>query len=355
VDRFDRRKVLILADLGAGLVSAGILALLLLDLFTPVRLVALVALGAAFASFQWPAYQAATAQLVASDSLSRANGMIQVSDALANLLPPAIAGAILAVWSIEAVIMIDLATFVVAVATLVSVRFPPVPPSEIGAKAASNSVAADAMFGFNYIRSRRDLRLLLTIQFALGAVSSMTIILLTGYILEISDERTLGFIVSVAASGFMLGALAMSVWRGLQAAWIRSIMLLTAAIAVLQVTLGLVPSLAAIGTVLFLIGVLSSGQNAAYRSYWQLTVERDLQGRVFSARALVALASAPVGYLVTGPLLDGPISRFVESGAWPAFGQPPAADYRMLYSLGGLALLVVIVLLASFRTIDDTQ
>jgi DHA3 family macrolide efflux protein-like MFS transporter len=85
VDRWDRRMVMILSDAGASL-STLILALLLLAGQLAVWQVYLaVALSAGCAAFQEPAYAAALTQLVPRDGFGRANGMVQLAQAAADI------------------------------------------------------------------------------------------------------------------------------------------------------------------------------------------------------------------------------------------------------------------------------
>lgn len=85
VDRWDRRKAMILADAGAG---AGTIALVLLYLTGSLALwnIAIaVAISGMFQAFQWPAYSAAMAVLVPKEHFGRASGLVQMAEALGQL------------------------------------------------------------------------------------------------------------------------------------------------------------------------------------------------------------------------------------------------------------------------------
>ena len=115
---------MILSDTGAGL-STLLLALLLFAGRLEVWHVYLAtASNALFNTFQWPAFSAATTLLVPKKHLRRASGMVQIGEAVSQLIAPAAAGALMVTIGLEGVILFDFATFVLAVVTLLSVRAP---------------------------------------------------------------------------------------------------------------------------------------------------------------------------------------------------------------------------------------
>jgi DHA3 family macrolide efflux protein-like MFS transporter len=124
VDRWDRRKVMILADAGAGLSTTIIAVLLFANRLELWHIYLTAALSSAFGAFQWPAYTAVVSQLVSHKQLGRANGMNQFGRAAVEILSPMLAGVLVLGIGLEGVILIDVATFLVAMLTLSIVRIP---------------------------------------------------------------------------------------------------------------------------------------------------------------------------------------------------------------------------------------
>ena len=90
-DRWDRRLLMILSDTGAG-ISTLIIAILAFTQNLEIWHIYLAtAFNAGFSTFQWPAYSAATTLLVPKNQLGRAGGMLQVGEAVSQLITPAIA------------------------------------------------------------------------------------------------------------------------------------------------------------------------------------------------------------------------------------------------------------------------
>ena len=177
VDRFDRRKVMILADAGAGL-STLFIALMLFTGRLELWHIYLSSFSSALCgTFQWPAYVATVTQLVPQKQLGRANGMNQFGRAAAEIFSPLLAGVLVLTIKLEGVILIDVATFLFAMLTLAIVRFP-----KFESKTAEDRLAAfkdDLSFGWCYILARKGLLNLLVflvvVNFIWGMVGALIV------------------------------------------------------------------------------------------------------------------------------------------------------------------------------------
>jgi hypothetical protein len=96
VDRWDRRWAMILSDAGAGAATLAMVALYLSGHLTIPALALIGAFSGAFQAFQFPAYQAATTLLVPKERYSQASGMVQMAEAISNLIAPALGGIMIA-------------------------------------------------------------------------------------------------------------------------------------------------------------------------------------------------------------------------------------------------------------------
>jgi len=118
VDRWDRRWAMIFSDTGAG-ISTLVVALLFVSQRLEVWQVMLVTAAiSAFSTFQWPAYSAATTMLVPKEQLGRASGMVQIGEAISQLISPALAGALFVTAGLGGVVLVDFVTYLFAVGTL---------------------------------------------------------------------------------------------------------------------------------------------------------------------------------------------------------------------------------------------
>src|SRR5665811_1740626 len=137
VDRWDRRKAMILADAGAGVGTIMLVGLYFSGSLAVWNIAIAVAISGLFQAFQWPAYSAAMAVLVPKEQFGRASGLVQLAEAFGELGGPILAGFVLPFSGIGMVFAIDVGTFLFAVGTLLGTRFPKPVETEAGAEAVS--------------------------------------------------------------------------------------------------------------------------------------------------------------------------------------------------------------------------
>jgi len=116
-DRFDRRRVMLAADLTRG-VAVGLLAVLsltgALELWHVIALVAVYGAGAAFFG---PSFDAIVPDILPGDQLAQANSLDQFVRPIAlRLAGPALGGVLIEVVGVGAAFALDAATFFVSAA-----------------------------------------------------------------------------------------------------------------------------------------------------------------------------------------------------------------------------------------------
>jgi MFS transporter, DHA3 family, macrolide efflux protein len=152
VDRLDRRRVMIVADMGRAAVLLLVPTLHLLDALAVWHVAVVAFLLTALRTFFNPALQASIPQVVGKNELINANAVMQASLQAATVVGPAVAGLILLVASPQVLFLVDAATFAVSALTIVFVSLVAVPrePAGIGVSlvladlaAATRAVAAN--------------------------------------------------------------------------------------------------------------------------------------------------------------------------------------------------------------------
>ncbi len=360
VDRWDRRWAMILSDTGAGLSTLVIAGLLLTDNLEIWHLYPLLGIASVFQAFQWPAYSAATTLLVPKERYGSAAGMVQLAEGVGQVLAPAIAGAVLALAGLSAVIMIDVVTFLVAVASLLAVHFPKPQESKAGAE-GKGSLWHEARYGFTYIRERRGLLIMLFYFAGLNLTLGATGVAFFPLILGFSSEAAAGTVISIASVGMIVGSLVMSAWGGprprMNGVFIGAL-LLGLALAVM----GLRPSLFLVAVAGFIGFSVVPMANASSQAIWQAKVDPDVQGRAFAVRRLVAQITGPVAILAVGPLIDrlfepamAPGGSLADTiGVVVGVGQGRGAGLMMiLLGLGTVAITIVGYLYRPLREVEQ--
>src|SRR3990172_5318866 len=103
VDRDNRKLVMMLSDLAAGLMTLAVLGLFLTGELQIWHLFVTGALSGAFESFQFPAYSAAVTTMLPKEQYARANGMISLVESASGVVSPILAGGVIGVLGLQLV------------------------------------------------------------------------------------------------------------------------------------------------------------------------------------------------------------------------------------------------------------
>jgi len=347
VDRWNRKLVMMLSDLGAGVASIVMLVLVTTNQLDVWHLYLLSAWVGAFSAFQFPAYSAAISSMIHKDQYARANGMLSLADESSRIAAPVLAGGLIAFLGLRGILMIDIITFSFAIIMLFIVQIPQ-PKANPKNPKKQTSLWQDSLFGFKFMLEHRPLLHIQLVFFAINFTSTFSTILLAPLILArtANNELILGTVQSSLGVGGVVGGLLLSLWGGPK----RKIhgVLLGMAMSGLcgSVLLGIGQQ-----TVIWLLGgffffVSIPILNGSNQAIWQAKVPLEHQGKVFAARRLIAQITAPVAMLLAGPLAD----RVFEPVMMP--GEPLAKTFGWLVGTGaGAGLGLILVLFGLLSTV----
>lgn len=337
VDRWPRKRVMMVCDLGAAFCGFTLLAFLTREALELRHIYALTLLGAVFASFHGLAFSASISILVPDPAArGRANGLIQLGMAGSFVVGPLIAGVLLTAVGLRGVLLIDCASFTVAALSLLIIRFP-----ELVADATRPVTHFMEEFrqGLTHMRGHVGLLPLLLLvaftNFSIGFVQ----VLFTPMVLSISTQTVLGVLVALGGAGMVAAGVATSV-LGVPARPMRGVWMGLAFGGVCMILGGLRPSVWLWGISVFCYFVAVSVISTCLQSIWQAAVPPTLQGRVFSVRDMVSFASMPLAYIVSPQLA----THFFEP--WMAEHGPLASTLGTWFGTGvgrGMALMFVMI------------
>ncbi|MGL5078884.1 MAG: MFS transporter, partial [Waterburya sp.] len=313
VDRWNRRSVMIMSDLGTGIVTFVMLSLVWSNNLAVGYIYLALIISSSLNAFQQPAYMAAISQLVPPKNLSRANGMVQASFAIAKIAAPAIAGLLMKFLGLETILSIDIATFVIAIIALVTVKFPDFKRFTKTRRKVVNQVISDAIAGWNYIVLRPGLiRLVCFIAISYFTMGMLEVVLWP-LLYQPGSTDQLGIVLSVGGCGMLLGSVLMSLWSGPKNR-VRAIIGFVGfqGVIVLIGGLKISPIILAIGIFGYLFSqpiIVSCNQ-----AIWQSKVPTRLQGRVFALQQTLERSLAICAYLLAGPLVDNVLNPLMADG-----------------------------------------
>lgn len=356
IDRWDRRRAMIFGDIGSGACTLIIFALVSTNSLEVVYLYPLVALSSFFSAFQGPALAASTVLMVPSKHLVRANGVVEIGQGLAFMLAPMVAAFLLDTISLKGVILVDVATFLFAVGTLLVVHVPRPQPraSEDPEPTEKPSILREATFGWHYIRQRPGLLALLILFAGVNFTQGMVQVLLTPLVLSFATAVELGQVLSTAIFGTVVGGVVLTVFGGPK----RCMPAIFLAIGIQGAILflgGLEPSVLLVTVAATGFMVCQPVILACSRTLWQTRVAPDIQGRVFAIRRLVSMSAMPFAFLLAGPLADHVFEPAMAPGGalasalGPWIGTGPGRGIGLLFIVLGLSVLVILVLAVAYR------
>ncbi|HUF38280.1 MAG TPA: MFS transporter [Anaerolineales bacterium] len=348
VDRYNRKLMMMVSDVGAGVATILILILHSMGVLEVWHLYIAAAINGTFNAFQWPAYSAAITLMVPKEQYGRANGMMSLVEMGPAVIAPMLAGALMPLIGFGGILWIDVLTFSLAVGTLLFIHVPQPEQTEEG-RAAGGNMLAQAVYGFRYIFARPSLLGLQLVFFFANFFAGLGFTLVAPMVLArtMNNELIFGSVQSIGAIGGIIGGVLMSTWGGFKkrvhgvlTGWIVS--------GVIGISLfGWGQSLLVWSIAFFfgaMIGPIINGSNQAI---WQAKVAPDLQGRVFSARRMIAWLAGPITPLIAGPLADFVLEpAMAEGGAltgvfgWLVGTGPGAGMALIVIAAGLLASLV---------------
>lgn len=306
VDRIDRKKVMIFADLGAGFSTIGIFILYSLNGLQIWHLYLAEAFAGACEAFQVPAYSSAITLLIPKDQYSRAHGMISLAHSTAQIAAPILAGILMPLIAIRGVMIIDIITLSFAVAALIMVK---IPNPEFRRDQSKNHrrFGEDFWFGLKFLMENKGLFWLMLIFQNMNFLSGLTYFgILPAMILARSanNQIILASVQAALGAGGITGSIIVSIWGGPKRK-VQTIMIAGACSFLIGdplLALGTTGPVWIVAAFLssFFIPFISSPCNVL----WQTKVQPEIQGRVFSIRGMFQQASLMLGFLLGGYLAD---------------------------------------------------
>ncbi len=331
-DRMDRRTLLQLTQ-STSLVASSALAVLTFSGLAQAWhiYVAVVAISAA-QSFEGPARQALIPALVSKDKLVDAFALVNPTRELAILLGPPFAGVLIAVAGASYVYAFDAVTYGTLVLMLGLIALPRLaPPGPRG------SVFASIAEGFRYVRDRRLIWQLMSLDFSATFFSAYRVLLpsLARDVLNVGAPGY-GLLSAAPAAGAILGSAVVFRLRGFPRKGLL-VLVATMGYAVAAVVLANVPlfsvALLSAGT----LGVCDAVTTTLRQAVVQLDTPDSLRGRVTSAYQMVSRGGPSLGQAQMGALanaLGPPLALTVGAtvtfvyALWLTIAGHTVRDYR---------------------------
>jgi MFS family permease len=298
-DRFERRRLLVIADLVRCAAIGAIAALAYAGTARIWQLVGLVVVyGLGQALFQ-PAYTAIVPEIVPREELLQANALREVLEPLGmRFFGPALGGVLIALFGVGTAFLIDAATFAVSALLLIGIGARPPPRTEAG------SMRRDLAEGFAYVRAHAWLwgTLAGAALFLLFTFGPFEVLL--PYVIRNDlggDAATFGTVLAAGGLGSFFGALLIG-RTGLPRRHITYMWLAWCVGDLLFVGLAVAQEAWVMCVISFASMAAGTSGMVVWNTLINLLVPQELLGRVSSLDWFVSIGLTPLSFAVTGPV-----------------------------------------------------
>jgi DHA3 family macrolide efflux protein-like MFS transporter len=316
IDRWSRKKIMILADIFIALCTLILALIFYLGEATTWQIYLLLSLRSAGTAFHTPAMQAAVPTLAPESQLMRIAGINQSIQSVCNIAGPALAALFISVMDMAWVLMLDVAGALIACGSLALITIPNPAKSNPEAK---TGILFEMKEGFRAISSNPGIVWLFVFS-----------ILATFFIMPISvlfplmtlnhfsgNAYQMSFVEVAWGVGMLLGG----AFLGIQKLKIRNIILLNLMFLVLGGSFlfsGMLPSTGFAGFMVFTFigGISGAIYFSSFTVILQTQIDSGLLGRVFSVYMSLAILPSMLGLLGTGSIADsiGVTNAFIIGG-----------------------------------------
>ena len=308
VDRWNRQKIMLIADSLIAAVTLGLAVLFALNLATIWTIFAIMFLRSLGSGFHRPAMTASTTLMVPENQLTRVQGANQTLQGGLNIISAPLGALLLEIMSIQVILAIDVISAVFAVLPLLLIRIPQA-SQELKDPAVSliKGVWEDFRVGLNYILNWKGLMILILMAIAINMIITPSFSLTPLLVREHfgGGAIQLGWIDSTFGIGSVLGGVILSAWGGFKKR-IHTVLLGLMFEGLGLLLVGFAPPdvflIAIIGV--FVLSLSLAIVNGPILAMLQATVDPKLQGRVFSLVGSLTSAVSPLGLIIAGPLAE---------------------------------------------------
>ncbi len=303
IDRFNRKKIIILAD---GIVAAsslllGVLFFLGIHSLTLVYVVLFVrALGE---TFHKPALQALIPQIVPQDELVKAGGFGQMINTACTMLGPMLGALLMSITTLQWIMLLDVLGAFLAIVSLTIVK-----TSQLHSNHTNRiNFVQDMKQGILAIKSNKAL-----LRLSIPMLISTVVFVPLGTLLPLMVRNYFfgsawhnGLIQTLFSSGMLIAAIVIGLTGGLKKQFLM-ISLSTGLLGLSSLIAGLIPAnlFWVFCILVFLMGSTGSGFNIPFTAYIQRTVPPENLGKVLSLITSVMSFAAPVGMFIAGPIAE---------------------------------------------------
>lgn len=360
VDRWNRRWVLVISDMVAGLMTVVLAVLLFSGHLRPWHAYITTAIVSVANAFQQPTFSVLVSMVIPPGQLGRANGLIQLGLAFSQLAAPITSAWLLATLQLQGVLLVDAITFVLGMLPMLLLRIPSqylVPPP----RKEHPPILASVVEGGAYLKAAPGLMALLGFVATSNFLSGIVELLVTPLVLSLTDVTMLGVLATTGGLGLLAGGLVMSAW-GSPKHLVLGVLGAQLACGGCLVLVGMVTSISLLAGIAFCFFFSISIISGSSQAILQRQVPLQLRGRVFAFTGTITGGMLPLAYAIAGPLADLVFSPALRPGGVLVpllaglIGEGPGRGIAAMFFFSGLLTILLTMVALSYRplrTLDN--
>ena len=299
-DRLDRRRMMLLADLGRAALTALIPLSYLVGAPTIVVVFLVAAPMSILRSFFLAAYTASLPNLVGRAQLGRANSIFEAIYSFGYIIGPGVAGLLVATIGAPETIAIDAASYAASSVAIFLIRR----PLNVRRDHPPLDLIGEIRAGIAYVAGHRVLRDAILFWGLMSVASAGLVPALAYFVIEERslEASALGLILSAYGLGAFVGAVITSRLRLKRAGLLMLGGNVVQGVAVIAIVV--VGSLAAMIGAALVAGLVESVVLITYITLRAASSSDEMLGRVGGTARTISLGLQPIGFVGAGLLID---------------------------------------------------
>lgn len=308
IDKYDRKKILVLADLIRGVVVFGVLIVYLQGALTLPIIIAAQVLLSICAAFYDPAIPAVIPQIVKKDQLVKANSLTQFVQGFSTIAGPVLGGIAIATVGYTFIFVFNALSYIISG---IFECFIAIPKREIEKSTESSSIFKDLGEGLRFIAGKKPLLVILSIvgviHFFVGSIEVAVPVL--AFRLSGAGPTNLGFLQTSIGVGTVLLAMIVAATGYLNNKEEKFLFGAVSFTGVNFVLVGMmkffnISTVYAYLAFFCLIGGSIVVAATCFRTILQKFISNDMAGRLFGVVGVVGNFSIPLAMLVYGFVME---------------------------------------------------
>ncbi|QEE17399.1 MFS transporter [Promethearchaeum syntrophicum] len=307
IDRLDRKKIIIFADLFQAITTLILIIIFYFNLASIWVVISLMILRSFFQAIHQPAVAAIIPVMIPKEKLSRMNAINLLISSAVNTIAPIITGILILFWDFQTLLWIDIGTFLLAIIPAILITIPSVRKEQKTKTNEKISFKKELKEGYHAIMHIKGMLAFFALAVILNFLGSPSHVLRSYFILIFHEGniQMLSYISAAMQIGMLCGSLLIL----LRKQWKRKSAMIIIAYFISCIGY-LLSSWAPIGNfLLIMVGLFLFAfgipiVNSLYLTILQETIPLDMQGRVNSVDFALSLSIMPIASLISGPIVE---------------------------------------------------